>query len=213
MTRGKNHGTRTMIKQVKSNARKIGKMQSQVETKYVYGLRVYAASNVGNEQFEINGLFKGTDLEERIGQKVTLKGLACTLFYNNVGSTAGRFRILIIKDTQNNGSIAILDPSNFLRHTDTAVDAIVSAYNGGLVGNDKRFRILFDTRAHSMFAQSSQGQETRQVNKQLMCNVLFNSGNAGNGADIEDCKIFVYAISDSANNIWGFSSKISFTDV
>ncbi len=210
--RNKNgNGKKTMKKRVTSNTRKIAKLESRFEKKYVYASRGYAAAVIGADLDDINGLFKGTDSQERIGDIVKTVGINLRVWCSSNGGNVTRSRFLLILTMKNNFEGGTPGVGEIFAHNATLLDTIQSVYNANSVGDDKLFKIIWDSGALEQNTTGSNSTRFYNVKKKLGFKVHYD-GNTGGPIDILDNRLYLYHINTATTNNWGFSARMSYYD-
>ncbi len=198
-------------KQIATNTKAIKQLKSAPERKVMLNGRSFLASDTGLDHNVLNGILQGVEDNERIGDQITMKSLQLNLInaLNIDGSTM--WRHLIIIDNQNNQGTTEAPLNHIFNRAATFSDATFSTYNDDYVGRDKRYQVLWDSKAQYIAFQSGNNARTYKLHIRLGHKVRFE-GNTGTGEDIIDRCIFLYSIHIGAASTWGFSSNIFFTD-
>ncbi len=201
-------------KQIAKNARAIKQLKAQPEKKVVYAYSGFAApSSVGVHVHVINGLQQGTTESSRIGDQVIFKHLNMNVYFESQGVTL--FRAIILKDTQNNGSTSPPPSSDIFNHSTSNNDKIVSTFNFDIVGNDKRYRILYDSGPKLLEAGTGNSNERRMfmIKKRIpLNNRVIYSSNLGTAADIVDNRYMLYLVFNDLLCKYTSSAQMEFID-
>jgi len=152
----------------------------------------------------LNQANKGTDQNDRVGQKTLVKSINIRGLLTNGNATTAQVRIILFIVKQPRGTAPTFDEM-----LDTV--AVMSQRN---VTTFRRQTILRDfVMTLSPLSLDSRDHKTFKIYKRLNLPVLFDDSDAGTVADIESNALYIGAFSDAAANVaMTWTGRTAFTD-
>lgn len=196
----------------KKNAIAIKKLKHLPEIKYKANIRPYLASVLNADVHLLNGLVKGSDWGDRIGQDVISKFLEINFYaYNQHLTQSNRIRLMVINDKFPQG-IALNTGRLFFDNTNNL--SRILCLEDKALAND--FKIYYDkVFTFSSHDTSSDAQDERHIKIRipLRNKIQYNSLNTGLVNDIELNAFYLIVVADNITTNWYYNSQWSYTDV
>lgn len=222
---------RKSARKKKSNTTKINSLVRKValnapEVKELYKTRPDAASVVGPITITLNGLRKGVNNAQRIGNKIRLKSLVFNLNARcldanektgtetstpwTLTATQSEMRVILYMNKINNQS-NLVTTGEVLRFSGSTRDQLVSVYNKSFVGWKLKYKILYDR--HFMINNMGNGRGIISIRKMVpLKNIINYNGDIGDASDIIDNDLRVKIISSSTDMEYSWTTCLRYTD-
>jgi len=208
--------------------KKVNKIISSVEIKEHYILQNLTDLGGTSTGFVLNGLQKGTDNGERIGERIKMKSILVRYrIKQNSNSVLGTdttvawtstplscmTRIMVIMQIQNNES-NVLTNSDIYEFNASTTANLISPYDLkyiGISGEQLKYKVLYD-KTHLSIQSTMSLDVVREIKLSLNRSVYYGPGDAGNGLDIIKNKLFILFTPENNNVVHGFGSVLRYTD-
>ncbi len=213
---------------VKKLDKKVNKMIRSVEIKEKYIIEELADLNGVSTAFVLNGLQKGSNNGNRIGERIKMKSLLVRYRIKQTSNSivgtdttiawittplSCMTRVMIIVNIQNNESDTLLNSEIYEFNANTTAN-LLSPYDlkyVGISGERLKYKILYD-KTHYSIQGTINSDIVREVKLSLNRSVYYGPGDAGNGLDIIKNKLFILFTPENDNVDHGFSSVLRYTD-
>lgn len=172
-------------------------------------LTSYAVENTGTQLQLLNGVAPGTNINNRIGRKLSLKSLqirGVVAFTDNTTANPSFLRMVIVYDKQANAAAPTF--ANIMTSQDIAGTTETNAFSMVNLNNRDRFEVIrdkviemgvIDTTATQTFAVPPASATINEYIKLGNRETIYNAGTAGTVADIVSGSLFIFFICPQAN--------------
>ncbi len=204
--------------------KRVTKLQRSSEVKFKTATHVFAGLDSGNSNFLLNGITKGSNSDQRIGDSVKLLTLVFRSAFVHQFTDRTFIRIIIYMNRQNNNS-SMIDVDEILLNTTGNLNKIISVFNPRFVGKGKKYQILsddsFETHAGAISgnlgstnSNPGQNDHTVHLNKVIKLGhiVKFSTGDTGSATDIINHALRILIISNDDQSDYGHSFKLMYLD-
>ncbi len=195
-------------KQIKANKIAIKKLKHAPEIKYLEAHNSLENPTSGVMQVLLNGMIRGDEWGERIGQSVQDKFLELNVYLSQESSvSSNRCRIMVLQDVMPQG--INLNPNRLFSDLTSDITKIMTLRDKSL---KEDFRVRYD-RVHILSGNDNQNNERLlKIRVPLRTKTLYNSTDTNTFSSIEKNALWMVAVFSNTNWSWYYNYIFHYTD-